>query len=69
LAEHLPERFAQLYRELIPSERGHAHLFVRLAEEHFPPAEVAQRLGWWLQREAVVMAGLEFAPRMHSGWL
>jgi tRNA 2-(methylsulfanyl)-N6-isopentenyladenosine37 hydroxylase len=67
LAQHLPEPFAGLYRELIPSERGHAHLFVRLAKELYPATAVDLRLSWWLDREAAVMAGLEFAPRMHSG--
>lgn len=67
LAEHLAEPLGPLYAQLAPSERGHAHLFVQLAEELFPEAEVGAALEDTIAREALLVAALPFAPRMHSG--
>ncbi len=58
---------AALYAELAPSEAGHAALFLELARERAPLAEVERRLARWIEREAALLAGLAFAPRIHSG--
>lgn len=56
-----------LYAELGPSEAGHATLFSRLAEDVFPAELVEKRAAELCEIEGSVVAGLEFAPRMHSG--
>lgn len=65
-AGHEP-RLARLYAELAPSEAGHAALFLELARQLFPADEVERRLAAWIAREAALVSGLEFAPRVHSG--
>lgn len=58
---------APLYAELAPSEAGHAALFLELARERAPAAEVEARLAAWLAREARLIAGLPAGPRIHAG--
>lgn len=58
---------AALYAELAPSEAGHAALFLELARERTSAAELEARLARWVEREAVLLAGLAFAARIHSG--
>lgn len=58
---------APVYAELAPSEAGHAALFLELARERIPPAELEARLHRWIEREAALVARLPFAPRIHSG--
>ena len=58
---------AALYGELGPSERGHAELFPRLAAELFGAERAAERAAELADAEAELIAGLPFAPRMHSG--
>lgn len=58
---------AELYRELAPSEAGHAALFVELARDLFPAEDVPGRLARWLAFEGETIARLDFAPRIHSG--
>jgi len=60
-------RLAQLYAELAPSEAGHAALFVELARDLFPEEDVPGRLARWVAFEGRTIAGLAFAPRIHSG--
>jgi len=68
LAEAAPEGpLASLYTELAPSEAGHAALFLELARERFPAEEVEPRLARWTAREAALVRGLAFGPRIHSG--
>jgi len=55
------------FAALAPSEAGHARLFVDLAKDLFPSAEVAARLEAWERREAELVQGLPFAHRIHSG--
>ncbi len=69
LAEHAPdERLRALYRELLPSEAGHAELFARFAEEVYG-VEARERAAELCALEGRVVAGLAFEPRMHSGVL
>jgi len=58
---------AELYEELAPSEEGHARLFLELARDAFGAAAVAERWPRWLAREAELVQGLAFGPRIHSG--
>jgi tRNA-(ms[2]io[6]A)-hydroxylase len=58
---------AELYRELAPSEAGHAALFVELARDLFPAEDVPGRLARWIAFEGETIAHLAFAPRIHSG--
>jgi len=58
---------ARLFADLGPSERGHGLLFVNLAQDLFPGADVGQRYAVLAQREADHIRGLAFAPRVHSG--
>lgn len=58
---------AALYRELAPSEAGHAALFFELARDLYPREDVPGRLVRWVAFEAAAIAGLAFAPRIHSG--
>lgn len=66
-ASEQQSRLAALYSELAPSEAGHAALFLELARERVPPAELELRLAGWIEREARLIRGLPFAARIHSG--
>lgn len=68
LAEHLEDsELRSLYSELGPSEHGHAHLFPKLAVERFDSGLVERRAAELVGLEGALVAGLPFAPRMHSG--
>ena len=68
LAEHAgDERLAGLYRDLMPSEAAHRALFLRLAREHFDPAQVGARLAQLSELEARLLDELPFCVRVHSG--
>lgn len=68
LAEHLADpELRALYAELGPSELGHAHLFPKLATERFDADRVERRAAELVALEGELVAGLPFAPRMHSG--
>lgn len=68
LAEHLRDRdLAAVYAELCKSEAGHRKLFLQLARNDFPRAEVDQRWEQLQEIENGVLAGLPFEVRMHSG--
>jgi tRNA-(ms[2]io[6]A)-hydroxylase len=68
LAEHLEDaELRALYAELGPSEHGHAHLFPKLASERFDADRVERRAAELVALEGELVAGLPFAPRMHSG--
>ena len=58
----------KLYRELGPSERGHAALFVRHAAEIFGEADTEARLERLRTVEAELISNLPFSLRVHSGW-
>jgi tRNA-(ms[2]io[6]A)-hydroxylase len=67
LARDASEPLAGLYRELAPSEEGHARLFVELARE-VAGAEVATtRLAELTRREGEIARSLPFSHRIHSG--
>jgi tRNA-(ms[2]io[6]A)-hydroxylase len=60
-------RLGALYAELAPSEEGHAALFLELARERVPAAELEPCLATWTEREAGLIRDLPFAARIHSG--
>lgn len=66
-AEARQPALAGLYRELAPSEAGHAALFVELARDLHPREDVPGRLARWVAFEAAAIRALAFAPRIHSG--
>lgn len=61
------DRLGALYRELAPSEAGHAALFVELARERTDDAELERRLWRWIEREAALLATLPAGARIHAG--
>lgn len=66
LAEHLPDpELAAMYRELSYSEAGHYRLFVNLACQIAPRAEVLERLEALAVEEVKILARLPITPRMH----
>ncbi len=67
LAERAADsRLRALYRELLPSEAGHATLFATLAVDAFGETARA-RAEELMSLEGRLVASLAFAPRMHSG--
>ena len=60
-------QMGEMFRELGPSEMGHAIMFIDLARVLFPAVDVDQRLAQWTQHEGEWIAGLPFASRIHSG--
>jgi len=62
LSEGLAEEgLREFYRRFMIAEAGHYRLFIDLAEEYFPKAQVAEAWDRWRRTEAAVLAGL--APR------
>ncbi|SEK88140.1 tRNA-(ms[2]io[6]A)-hydroxylase [Colwellia chukchiensis] len=53
------------YQSIAKSEEKHKNLFVELAYEYFPPAEVDQRLAEILSIEADICAALPFRAALH----
>lgn len=56
-----------LYRGLCASERGHARVFVELANDLAGPDVVRARLDAMLDDEARILAAQAPGPRMHAG--
>lgn len=66
LAENLPDaELASLYRELSYSEAGHYRLFVNLACQIAPRAEIMERLAALAAEEVKILSRLPITPRMH----
>lgn len=58
---------ASLYRGLHASERGHFGVFLSLARQAVPAAEVRRRWEWMRRAEAEVLAVQPPGPSLHSG--
>jgi len=58
---------AALYEGLIRAERGHAGLFLRLADELFPPETVRAELRRRVPLESELLDALPTTARMHGG--
>ncbi len=68
LAEHCGEaELCKLYRELMLAEEHHRRLFVEIAKEYYPSAQVDKREQQLRAAEATVMRSLPCEARMHSG--
>jgi tRNA-(ms[2]io[6]A)-hydroxylase len=67
LAAAAPEPLAELWRELGPSEAGHAHLFVALAEGVAGEEAARARLDALARQEGALVAALPGGSRIHSG--
>ena len=66
LATHAPtEALRGWYRELFASEARHHRLFASLAEEIFGEERARDRIGFLVQREAEILAGVAPLPRVH----
>jgi tRNA-(ms[2]io[6]A)-hydroxylase len=61
------EELRGLYRGLCASERGHYRVFLDLARSLPGAGDVDARWGWFLDREAEVLAAQRPGARMHAG--
>ncbi len=55
----------KFYAEIATSESRHAQLFVDLAGQYFDDATVRDRLGFWLERDAEILADLPLRAALH----
>jgi tRNA-(ms[2]io[6]A)-hydroxylase len=54
------------YHELMISEAGHYHNFIKLAKEYYAPEKVEIRWEQWLKKEAEIISNLEIrSDRIH----
>jgi len=65
LAEAATGDVRELFAGLKDSEAGHHAFFVKLAHEHWPRAEVAERWRALAEAEARILAAVEWGPRVH----
>ena len=59
------KKLKSFYRRLAISEKGHHHLFIRLAEEYFNQNTVNQRLAEWVTIENTIIKALPVRCRLH----
>ena len=59
------EEIKKFYKMLWTSEAKHGHLFVKMALNYFPEAQVYERLNWWMIKESEVLESLEIRPALH----
>jgi tRNA-(ms[2]io[6]A)-hydroxylase len=55
----------QFYAEIAASESRHAQLFVDLASQYFDEATIQERLRFWLERDAEIVADLPPRAALH----
>ena len=55
----------QFYAEITASESRHAQLFVDLAGHYFEAGMIQDRLGFWLERDAEIIADLPPRAALH----
>lgn len=60
-----PGELKVFYEDIARSEERHSELFVALAEELFPDAEVGERLEYWLDREVEAMQAVPPRAALH----
>lgn len=60
-----PGPLKEFYAQITRSEARHHGLFVRLAREYFPAAQVQERLDTLLDHEAAIVDALPFRPAVH----
>ena len=59
------KKLAAFYKTLARSEAQHHQLFIDLAQTYFEAAEVNERLKFWLEQEALIIAELPISARLH----
>ncbi len=59
------EELQKFYKMLWVSEAKHGHVFVKMALTYFAKDVVYDRLAWWIEREAEVLASLEIRAALH----
>lgn len=59
------EEMKRFYKMLWTSEAKHGHIFVKMALNYFDSDQVYNRLEYWIDNEAEVIAGLEIRPALH----
>ena len=58
-------KLASFYTVLARSETEHQSRFIEIANLYFHPNEVQDRLEFWLEEEATVLAEIPIRPRLH----
>ena len=59
------QALAGFYRALATAEERHAEIFLELAAPLVPPSAFADRLAFFGEREATILAALPHGPRIH----
>ena len=59
------DKLASFYTVLARSEAEHQSRFIEIANLYFHPNEVQERLEFWLEEEATVLAEIPIRPRLH----
>ena len=57
--------YARFYKTLWTSEAKHGHIFVKMALNYFEEKEVYDRLAFFIEKEANILAGLEIRSALH----
>lgn len=66
VAENIDDpEMQRFYKMFWTSEAKHGHIFVKFALYYFDREEVYDRLGYFIEREAEVLQGLEIRPALH----
>jgi len=59
------DKLSSFYTVLARSEDEHQSRFIEIANLYFHPSEVQERLEFWLEEEATVLAEIPIRPRLH----
>lgn len=66
LGQHLQDpALSSFYKTLAKSESNHFELFLDLAKQYFPAAEVEERFEQWLSYEAIAIESCPIHPKLH----
>jgi len=56
---------AKFYKMLWTSEAKHGHIYVKMALNYFDNDTVYERLAWWVEKEAEILAQLKIRSALH----
>lgn len=59
------ESLRKFYKMLWISEAKHGHIYVKMALHYFPEQKVYDRLQWWVDKEASVIAQIPLRAALH----
>lgn len=66
IADNLEDpELKKFYKMFWTSEAKHGHIFVKFALWYFEESEVYDRLGYFIEKEAEILAGLEIRSALH----